>query len=80
MGAEAGEGGDVVLANGHYKTAAGSEMWISGEHGGISRVVFNWCDEAACCDCVPEAYEVDGRLIWHCGECGGGSAEWEEAA
>ena len=63
------------LPNGHYRTAAGSEMWISGERGGISRVEFDWLEEAACCDCRPDAYEHDGRLTWTCDVCGGGSAE-----
>lgn len=63
------------LPNGHYRTAAGSEMWISGEHGGISRVEFDWLEEGACPDCVPDAYEYDGMLIWHCDQCEGGQAE-----
>lgn len=63
------------LPNGHYRTAAGSEMWISGKHGGKSTVEFDWFEEDACCDCQPEPYDCDGRLIWHCDECGGGSAE-----
>ena len=63
------------LVNGHYRTAAGSEMWISGTHGGISKVSFDWLEEAsACCDCTPEPYEQDGRLHWHCDDCGGGNA------
>lgn len=33
------------LPNGHYRTKAGSEMWISGKHGGISRVEFDWLEE-----------------------------------
>lgn len=36
-----------MLPNGHYKTEHGSEMWISGKHGGISRVEFDWLDEDA---------------------------------
>ena len=63
------------LPSGHYRTAAGSEMWISGEHGGISEVLFDWLEEpAGCCDCVVDAYEQEGRLQWSCDSCGGGSA------
>ena len=65
----------MALPNGHYRTAAGSEMWISGANSGISRVDFDWLEEGACFDCVPNAYEFDGMLIWHCDECGGGQAE-----
>lgn len=65
----------MTLKNGHYRTAAGSQMWISGEHGGISRVEFDWCEEGACPNCRASAYEYDGRLMWHCDECNGGSAE-----
>ncbi|HHT9145676.1 MAG TPA: hypothetical protein ACFYD4_08375 [Candidatus Wunengus sp. YC61] len=64
-----------LLPNGHYKTAAGSEMRISGAHGGgISEVDFDWLEEGGCCDCTPEPYEQDGRIVWHCKACGGGSA------
>ena len=63
------------LQNGHYRTAAGSEMWISGDYGGISRVNFDWLEEGACCDCEAQPYEFDGMLSWHCEECGGGSAQ-----
>lgn len=63
------------LQNGHYRTAAGSEMRISGEHGGKSVVEFDWLEEGACCDCVAQPYEADGMLTWHCEECGGGSAQ-----
>lgn len=63
------------LPNGHYRTKAGSNMWISGEHGGISRVEFDWLEEGGCPDCVPDAYEYGEMLIWHCDQCGGGQAE-----
>lgn len=62
------------LPNGHYRTAAGSEMTISGEHGGRSQVDFDWLEEGACPDCLPDAYEHDGMLIWRCDVCGGGQA------
>lgn len=69
----------MALINGEYKTAAGSRMTISGAHGGISRVDFDWFEEGACCDCEVCAYEDDGRMIWQCDECGGGSAELFES-
>jgi len=65
----------MTLPNGHYRTAAGSEMWISGEHGGISEVSFDWLEEGACLDCRVSAYDIDGMLIWECEECEGGRAE-----
>ena len=52
-------------------------MTISGKHGGISRVLFDWVEEGGCCDCHAEPYDDDGWLIWRCDECGGGSAKWE---
>ena len=64
------------LPNGTYFTTAGSEMQISGAHGGISRVAFDWLEEGACYDCRPEPYASDdGYLVWHCAECGGGKAK-----
>jgi len=62
------------LPNGHYITESGSEMRISGEHGGISTVDFDWLEEGGCFDCAPEPYDQDGYLVWHCAECGGSAA------
>lgn len=63
------------LPNGRYRTAAGSEMRITGGHGGISHVFLDWLEErSACCDCVVDPYEHDGRLHWSCDVCSGGSA------
>ena len=42
----------MSLPNGHYRTAAGSEMWISGKHDGVSEVSFDWFEEDACLDCL----------------------------
>lgn len=65
----------MKLPDGEYRTKAGSEMTIE-KNGGRSRVAFDWFEEEnACCDCQPSAYEEDGRLVWSCDECGGGSAE-----
>lgn len=65
----------MTLPCGRYRTANGSRMCVSGTHAGIREVVFDWLEEGACIDCIAEAYEVDGRLIWNCDYCGGGSAE-----
>ena len=63
------------MIDGHYKTANGSEMWIS-KNGGVSRVSFDWCDEpGACCDCSPEPYHDEGYLVWHCDEHESGRAK-----
>lgn len=66
----------MTLPVGIYRTAAGSEMRVSGNHAGTSEVLFDWFEEPdACLDCVVAAYDEDGRMCWNCDECGGGSAE-----
>jgi len=50
-------------------------MVISGKHGGISEVLFDWFEEDACIECQAEAYDQDGYLVWHCDYCGGGRAK-----
>ena len=65
----------MKLKVGKYRTEAGSTMIISGKYAGISTVEFDWLEEDACCECVPEPYEVDGDLVWHCDYCVGGRAE-----
>lgn len=66
----------MSLANGHYRTEAGSEMRISGQYGGISEVLFDWAEEPdACPECEVDVYESDGDLVWHCDCCGGGRAK-----
>ena len=65
----------MSLPNGRYRTAAGSEMRVSGNHGGRSEVSFDWLEEGGCLDCQASAYDRDGMLVWECDECGGGSAE-----
>ena len=70
----------MTLSNGHYRTAAGSSVRISGHHAGISQVSFDWLEEPnACSECSANAYPEDcgdgtHRLTWECSECGGGSA------
>lgn len=67
-----------MLPVGIYKTAAGSTMTITGAHGGISVVDFDWFEETgACCDCEPDPYDDDGFLSWHCESCGHGLAKLE---
>lgn len=68
------------LANGKYRTAAGSTLEVSGKHSGVFRVDFDWLEEVdACFDCQPDPTPVETspgvfRLVWHCDECDGGSA------
>ena len=51
-------------------------MEISGKHGGVSEVEFDWLEEdAACIDCEVNAYDEDGYLVWRCHRCSGGSAK-----
>lgn len=64
----------MALVNGYYRTAAGSTMEIGGEHGGISRVEFDWLEEGGCPECQVNPYEDDGYLTWSCDCCGGGRA------
>lgn len=49
-------------------------MLISGEHSGKSIVDFDWLEEGGCIECQVEPYEQSGMLVWHCADCGGGSA------
>lgn len=63
------------LTCGLYRTAAGSEMVVHGDNCGKSSVDFDWLEEGACIECQPEPYDEDGMLVWHCDECGGGTAE-----
>jgi len=66
----------VKLPNGAYRTAAGSTLKISGKHGGIGEVSFDWSEEPnACSDCRPSPYPDEDRLTWQCDYCGGGSAK-----
>lgn len=65
----------MSLPNGRYRTVAGSEVVISGRHGGRAEVTFDWLEElSACPDCVVDPYPHDGELTWECDHCGGGSA------
>ena len=64
-----------MLPNGKYKTANGSTMTIHGVHAGKSAVSFDWLEEDACPDCIPEAYDDDGYMVWRCEVCGGGKAK-----
>ncbi len=65
------------LPNGVYHTAAGSTIRVSGKHGGIVEVSFDWLEEGGCFDCVAEAYpSEDGELVWHCEQHDSGRAKW----
>ena len=49
-----------MIANGIYRTDRGSLVTVSGKHGGIAEVDFDWFEELeACCDCHPDPYPVD---------------------
>ena len=61
------------MTNGLYKTEKGSIVQISCTHSGIYEIAFDWVEEDAYFDCDPSVY--DGRLIWSCDQCGGGSAD-----
>jgi len=63
------------LANGSYRTPAGSTVTVSGKHGGIFTVAFDWFEEPRACDsCVVDPIPDGEYLTWACGRCGGGSA------
>lgn len=62
------------------RTDAGSRVRLSGKHGGIVDIDFDWFEEDhACIDCQPD---IDAsrdtnwwKLVWTCESCGGGSAD-----
>ena len=70
-----------MVENGLYRTTAGSTVELSGTHGGISRVLFDWLEESnACIECrvdpYPQSEDFQGHfcLVWECDHCGGGYA------
>ena len=65
------------MENGTYRTAAGSTLTVSGKHGGIFIVKYDWLEENGSIECEPDPVPDDGYLKWKCSECGGGSAEWK---
>jgi hypothetical protein len=62
------------LPIGAYRTQAGSRLVVSGKHGGVRHVDFDWLEEGGCLDCTVQPYEDDGYLVWDCEQCGGGRA------
>lgn len=62
------------------RTDAGSTVKLSGAHGGIVDIDFDWFEEDhACIDCL---VDIDATrdtnfylLVWDCETCGGGAAE-----
>lgn len=67
----------MSLPVGKYRTDAGSTLEVSGKHGGISTVEFEWLEEpGACMDCHASAYDDEGYLVWHCDLHDGGRAKW----
>ena len=74
-----------MIPNGTYRTDRGSTVTVSGKHGGIAEVVFDWFEELdACCDCKPQPMPVedDGLLYlyWDCEYCQGGRAPLKSVA
>ena len=68
------------LPNGRYETNNGSILEISGHHGGIVKIQFDWFEEGACIDCECQPYPElfannDWRIVWCCDVCGGGNAK-----
>ena len=59
-----------------FRTKQGSAVTVD---GGQARIAFDWLGEDACFDCVPYYEHWDDCLRWECNECGGGSAELENA-
>ena len=66
------------LPNCTYRTRAGSIVRISGKHGGIAEVEFDWLEEGGCFDCKVNPYPADDGydwyMTWDCEYCGGGKA------
>jgi hypothetical protein len=70
---------NMTLPNGSYRTKAGSTLQLSGLHGGISLVSFDWFEEShACIEChvepYPQEFAGEYRMVWSCDDCGCGSA------
>ena len=66
-----------------FRTAAGSTVEISGRHGGISEIAFDWFEEGACIEAHPVCETTDPQdawLYWHCECCGDGQTKLEVAA
>lgn len=81
-GAAEGAGGGGVSQSTTYRTQNGSEVRVSDT--GRIQIDFDWFEEPrACCDCHADvdATRASGfkKLIWHCDDCGGGSAPLELA-
>jgi hypothetical protein len=62
-----------------YRTPAGSRVTITGEHRGITEIVFDWFEEGACPEAHPavEIFLGEAMLVWGCGCCEPGSARLE---
>jgi len=52
-----------------YRSAAGSLVEISGEHRGITTIVFDWFEEGACIEARPVAEVSDRRYPWLSWSC-----------
>jgi hypothetical protein len=66
-----------ALPNGTYRTKRGSSVTVSGQHGGVSRIDFEWIEEDnSCIECEPAI--ADGYLVWHCDEHDGGAVLYED--
>ena len=52
------------MTPGRYRTAAGSEVTVSGKYGGIYDFDFDWFEEGACVEAAP--YILDDCLCWAC--------------
>jgi len=64
-----------LLKKRKYKTKSGSTVVMN---GGIV-INFDWFEENACCDCLPNVNVYgQGYLTWYCDECGHGEAKLEE--
>jgi len=64
----------------HYTTAKGSTVEVWGAHRGRVTISFDWLEEGACIEAVPDACVAnpgDEMLNWSCGCCGSGSARLE---
>ena len=71
--AEAQEGW-AGMKPGPYRTAAGSTVEVSGVHGGIHHILFDWFSEkGACIDCKPYLSDDGAELRWTCELHDGGS-------
>ena len=59
------------MLNGTYRTANGSSVTVEGKHGGCITIDFDWLEEGAFVEAIPEVDRDTQELRWTCPDgCG----------